>query len=615
MTEKKNPKISACMIVKNEEQLLPRCLRSIRDHVDEIIVVDTGSTDRTVEIAKGFDAKVYHHPWEAHFSKHRNQSMDYATGDWLFIVDADEELLSVDGDSLQGHLDLQESFDSVMIRVECASPTGVIKNNSIRFIRNHRGIRYQGRVHNYLMGLKKTYFLPIRLYHHGYNLGEDVDRKKFERTTSLLKLDVADDPDNARPYHFLAASYLSSKRFKEAADYAKKALVRYEKNQMVIHNYLWCLYMASASHFYLGETEKATCYAKKGTSLFEDHLDSHYMLAMIAVREKKRPIFDVHRGKYYEIKGSIEASPEAFGEIVHNTLGSAWVLDVNRGFFLMDEGLEQQADGALKNALEQCPDASAYYLMLGQIFQNRKDFSLAETHYKKALEYRPASVEALWALAGLCEQLNRPEKQVSCLENIMSLKPNVPLVRYQLGLACMQKGSFQQALAHFKAVQKAEPENTRAKINETLCLRGIGRHEEALERSLSIKTQEREETLTLIGNVAHTYEAMGQTAPAIAWFEKMADIEPADVLPPVHLSRLYLDVKQIESCISQCDRLLSLLGLENDRVLNSVGELGELFHDVGNRLQARNRHDLGEICFQVAQKLEKIPSESMGRVP
>jgi len=264
MTKNKSPKISACMIVKNEEDLLPRCLGSMRDHVDEIIVVDTGSTDRTVSIAEFYGARVLHHPWEHSFSKHRNQSMDYATGDWLFIIDADEELLPLDGGPLHEHLYLDDSFDSVMIRVECASPVGVIKSNGIRFIRNHCGIRYQGRVHNYLVGVGKTFFSPIRLYHHGYNLGEDMDRKKFERTTSLLKLDVADDPDNPRPYHFLAASYLSSKRFKEAADYAEKALVRFEKNQMVIHNYLWCLYMASASHFILGRRKERHPTPKKG---------------------------------------------------------------------------------------------------------------------------------------------------------------------------------------------------------------------------------------------------------------------------------------------------------------------------------------------------------------
>ena len=88
------------MMVKNEEKLLPGCLESIKDHVDEIVIVDTGSTDHTVSIAESFGANVYHHPWENHFSKHRNQSMSYAKGDWIFIIDADEELILPKGKSI-----------------------------------------------------------------------------------------------------------------------------------------------------------------------------------------------------------------------------------------------------------------------------------------------------------------------------------------------------------------------------------------------------------------------------------------------------------------------------------------------------------------------------------
>ena len=90
------PTISVCLIVKNEEEFLPQCLESIKDVVDEIIVVDTGSTDRTVEIAKSFGAKVYHHAWENDFSKHRNQSIGYASSDWIFILDADEKVVQWD---------------------------------------------------------------------------------------------------------------------------------------------------------------------------------------------------------------------------------------------------------------------------------------------------------------------------------------------------------------------------------------------------------------------------------------------------------------------------------------------------------------------------------------
>ena len=71
------------MIVKNEESFLEQCLRSIKDYVDEIIIVDTGSMDRTVEIAGRFTDKIYFHAWENSFSKARNQSLAYATGDWI----------------------------------------------------------------------------------------------------------------------------------------------------------------------------------------------------------------------------------------------------------------------------------------------------------------------------------------------------------------------------------------------------------------------------------------------------------------------------------------------------------------------------------------------------
>ena len=84
-------------MVKDEEKLLPQCLKSIQDHVDEIIVVDTGSRDNTIAIAESYGARVYHHPWEDHFSKHRNQSLEYAGGSWLFIIDADEELRTTNG--------------------------------------------------------------------------------------------------------------------------------------------------------------------------------------------------------------------------------------------------------------------------------------------------------------------------------------------------------------------------------------------------------------------------------------------------------------------------------------------------------------------------------------
>src|SRR4029077_17309854 len=93
--------LSLCMIVKDEEAMLPRCLTAVAEPVDELIVVDTGSTDRTVEIAESFGARVLHHAWTGDFSAARNVGLDAATGDWLLYLDADEVLAGGDGPLLR----------------------------------------------------------------------------------------------------------------------------------------------------------------------------------------------------------------------------------------------------------------------------------------------------------------------------------------------------------------------------------------------------------------------------------------------------------------------------------------------------------------------------------
>ena len=84
--------ISVCLITKNEEKFLSDCLQSIREIADEIILVDTGSTDRTVEIAGAFGCRVIHHEWQNDFSLARNTGITAANGKWILCIDADERL-------------------------------------------------------------------------------------------------------------------------------------------------------------------------------------------------------------------------------------------------------------------------------------------------------------------------------------------------------------------------------------------------------------------------------------------------------------------------------------------------------------------------------------------
>ena len=183
-----SPTLSLCMIVKNEESFLPKCLDSCRKWVDEIIIVDTGSTDRTMNIARDFGSKVYEHAGGNDFAKHRNQSISYATGDWFFILDADEELILPTTIIISQAIN-DETADSIAVQVInlINKGTGFATFISVRFFKNHTGVRYEGIVHNQEAGCSSTRFYPIQILHHGYNLDETIMKTKFDRTSSLLE--------------------------------------------------------------------------------------------------------------------------------------------------------------------------------------------------------------------------------------------------------------------------------------------------------------------------------------------------------------------------------------------------------------------------------------------
>ena len=224
-----NPTLSLCMIVKDEEKFLPTCLESAKDQVDEIIIVDTGSSDRTVEIARKYGAKIYHHPWENSFSKARNYSLKYATCDWIMILDADEVVDKKDAHKLK---DVIKDNDVNVINLPVFyKPKGgkdLSVSSSERIFKNHLGFYYEGIVHNCLKYSGTDKNVNIRLNHYGYHDGEELMEKKFKRTSTLLKEQIRNDPENPVPHHYLAISYLDRKMHEECIQEALETIRLFE---------------------------------------------------------------------------------------------------------------------------------------------------------------------------------------------------------------------------------------------------------------------------------------------------------------------------------------------------------------------------------------------------
>ena len=146
--------LSLCMIVKDEEAMIGRCLASVREAVDEIVVVDTGSGDRTVEIAEEHGARVLHHAWTGDFSAARNVSFDAATSDWILYLDADE--LLVDGDAEALRALTGQTWREAFFLVE-TNHTGELESgtatthDALRVFRNRPGYRFSGRIHEQII--------------------------------------------------------------------------------------------------------------------------------------------------------------------------------------------------------------------------------------------------------------------------------------------------------------------------------------------------------------------------------------------------------------------------------------------------------------------------------
>jgi tetratricopeptide (TPR) repeat protein len=203
--------LSAAIIVKDEADNLDACLTSIRGLVDEIVVVDTGSTDATVSVAERHGAVIAHQPWQDDFATPRNLSLDLATGDWILYVDADER---VEGDFDGARARLAAADDAVALRVRFVPRVGWTPFREYRLWRNRPDIRFVGRIHEAIVpsitaaaradALVIEAFDLFTIRHYGYE-GDRPDKRA--RDEPLLVAEIARNPDRPFVYDHLARVY------------------------------------------------------------------------------------------------------------------------------------------------------------------------------------------------------------------------------------------------------------------------------------------------------------------------------------------------------------------------------------------------------------------------
>lgn len=241
-------KISGCVITKNEEANIARCINNLKSVTDEIIVVDTGSVDQTIQIAKELGAFVYEDNWEQDFSKARNAALEHASGDWIIFLDADEyfneeSLLRIR--QIIEEADTNQNIEGILCNLEnIDTESGGRFIDSLivmRIFRNRKEFRFMNKIHEQIGCNGRTlkhvnYVDRIRIIHTGYSKA-----LQYEKAKRNLKF-LLDDTENKTAVYHLAVTYFILHDFENAYKYADMALSERAINEVD--------HLAYKMHFY-----------------------------------------------------------------------------------------------------------------------------------------------------------------------------------------------------------------------------------------------------------------------------------------------------------------------------------------------------------------------------
>lgn len=279
--------ISLCMIVRDEAPNLPRCLQSAIGFVDEIIIIDTGSRDTTPHLAAQYGARVFHLPWPDDFSQARNESLKYATGEWIFILDADEELPAETAARLKELATTTGVEAWIFTIVNHIDPeTGLrTRHPNLRLFRNRKEYRFEGKVHEQVKGsiLRANpgaviSYSGLTINHYGYNRAARERHAKTKRNIALLYQALTDNPTDSFCHYNLAVSLFALGEYEKAQKHYEAALVSLQGPAgfapALYRNYAVCLYE-------MGDYTRALEIADTGLGNFPDYPDLYFLKGQV----------------------------------------------------------------------------------------------------------------------------------------------------------------------------------------------------------------------------------------------------------------------------------------------------------------------------------------------
>lgn len=410
-------RISLCMIVQNEEKNIARCLQSIAGVVDEIIVVDTGSTDKTMPIAEGLGAKIFHYKWNQNFSDARNYSLEKATGDWILFLDADEELADGSREHLERCISDQRVEGYFLEIVNYIGKEGWVESCPdlvFRLFRNKPQYRFHGAIHEQIVDVileqnrQAAYQIAegVVIKHYGYLDQQIEDKNKKERNLKIIERELEKNPENIiLQYHFGIELY-RAERFEEAAGVLVQVANKTDTNAIYFPKLLRYIVL---SYYSAKQQEKALEVSQLGSRFFPNYADLYHYGGLCCLELKLYQ----EAAKLFLQAVSLPEQPPQFASF-------AGV----RGF-------------------------RSYY-HLGQIAEKFLNYEEALQHYLNSLRDNPNFIYSLERIISILEPRLNPDYTRECLEKVIDF--NNPQAMLILSNIFYDQGAYQLCLEFIEQV-------------------------------------------------------------------------------------------------------------------------------------------------------------------
>ncbi len=403
--------LSLCMIVKDNELTIRPCLESIKPWVDEMIVVDTGSTDRTPEIVESYGARLFHRPWDDDFSAARNHSIDQAAGEWIFWMDSDDTIPTDCGTKLKklARSDQPDHVIGFVMKVHCPSDNGsgieeYTVVDHVKMFRNRPEIRFEGRIHEQvLMPIRRAKgeirWTDIYVVHSGSDPTPEAQSQKIERDLRILRIDLAERPDHPFVLFNFAMTYAESGQFKESLSWVKRCLAVSKPHESHVRK----AYAYLTSCFYqLERPREALDACKRGREYYPDDPELLFREAMT-----------------HHVLGSLEESISCYLQILKLDPGkffqssdpgiSSFKCRFNLAVVLKFAGRLDECEIQLRKVLREKPNYRPANRALFDVLYDTRRFATAQIEVDRLFSRAETQCLALWMDAQGCERRGNVE--------------------------------------------------------------------------------------------------------------------------------------------------------------------------------------------------------------